>query len=152
MPKLIDSGIYIIELVLKSNVTITHPKFTDFIFPPSYYYYVGSAQKNLSARILRHLKKDKKLHWHIDYLTSNKNVMLSRAFIIEGNSKNEECILVSKLLKTTKMIIAAENFGNSDCRNCKSHLLKSSIALDYNHLLSLYQATVLFIPSSKLIC
>jgi len=34
-----------------------------------YYVYVGSAQNNISKRISRHLRKDKKTKWHVDYLT-----------------------------------------------------------------------------------
>jgi len=36
-------------------------------FREGYYVYIGSAQKNLRKRMERHLKKKKKMRWHIDY-------------------------------------------------------------------------------------
>ncbi|MGE5336851.1 MAG: DUF123 domain-containing protein, partial [Gemmatimonadota bacterium] len=39
-----------------------------FDFPAGRYLYTGSARRNLDARIARHLRGIKRLHWHIDYL------------------------------------------------------------------------------------
>ena len=36
--------------------------------PAGDYVYTGSARRNLEARIARHCRRNKKLHWHIDYL------------------------------------------------------------------------------------
>lgn len=38
-----------------------------FLFLPGCYVYVGSGLNNLNKRIERHLCKNKKLRWHIDY-------------------------------------------------------------------------------------
>ena len=151
MPKLINSGIYILELKAGSGLKIIHPKFINYYFQKGYYYYVGSAQKNLIQRLKRHSKKDKKKHWHIDYLTTHNNIRILRIFLIPHLKKKSECILVGKLIKNTELNIVVENFGNSDCNNCRSHLLYSKTKMDYNQLLALYHSTVLFIPSSKLI-
>ncbi len=35
-------------------------------FPAGHYLYTGSARRNLEARIHRHLRREKKLRWHID--------------------------------------------------------------------------------------
>jgi len=37
-------------------------------FKTGYYVYVGSAMQGLEKRITRHLRKNKKIHWHLDYI------------------------------------------------------------------------------------
>ena len=79
------------------------------------YIYTGSAKKNIDARIERHKSRDKKMHWHIDFLLNNKN-----AKIVEVQKfDEEECALNQKA--SGEIVIAG--FGSSDCKNkCKSHL------------------------------
>ena len=56
-------------------ITIPHPlrlqvgRLGDIVFPEGYWLYFGSALNGLEARLRRHLRHDKKLHWHVDYLT-----------------------------------------------------------------------------------
>jgi len=48
------------------------------MFPKGYYCYTGSARgsgsTNLKHRIGRHLKKEKRMFWHIDYVLKNQNI------------------------------------------------------------------------------
>lgn len=153
MPKPIDnSGIYILEIELKQTLILKHKKFNETKLVSGFYYYVGSAQKNLLSRIKRHYKKDKKLHWHIDYLTSRREAEIKNAYIIKNLNKNYECKLTSELEKKFKLNFPIIGFGNSDCTRCKSHLLFSEKKIPQSQLLALYQSTVLFIPSSREIC
>jgi len=85
-------------------------------FRKGIYFYVGSAQRNLSARLERHSRKSKSLHWHIDYL-SVKAVMLG-AITIDG-SKEQECRFAQDLGEMFELAIPG--FGASDCR-CNGHL------------------------------
>ncbi len=147
-----NSGVYILELKAIKDFTISNKKFNDKVFLKGYHYYFGSAQKNLSQRVFRHTQKEKVKHWHIDYLTTNVNILIERVFIFKGLSKIYECILAEKLLNNFETQHTIANFGNSDCSKCKSHLWYSVNQLNYSHLCSLYQSTVLFIPSSKDIC
>ncbi|HOL69399.1 MAG TPA: GIY-YIG nuclease family protein [Methanothermobacter sp.] len=80
------------------------------------YVYVGSAFKSLEARIRRHLSRDKKIHWHIDYLLTQSYVRVEDV-IFTADERRLEC-LISKALENPGSI---EGFGCSDC-NCKSHL------------------------------
>ena len=80
------------------------------------YFYVGSAQRNLSKRLERHSMKEKALRWHIDYL-SVKAEMLG-AITIDG-TRELECQLAKKLGGMFEL--AVPGFGASDCR-CKGHL------------------------------
>ena len=86
-----------------------------FIFPIGSYVYTGSAQKNMNKRIERHLSKNKKLHWHIDYLLNNDAVQI----IDIKKSEIIECSLNQK----TNGVIIIKGFGSSDCNLCcGSHL------------------------------
>lgn len=88
------------------------------------YAYVGSAQRNLEKRIERHLKRNKKKFWHIDYLTSDNFVGIVGVFLKKAE-KSEECRVAAKLSESE---VPIENFGCSDC-GCTSHLfLLSNLA------------------------
>lgn len=87
-----------------------------FIFQKGIYFYVGSAQRNLSARLERHARKDKPLRWHIDYLSSKAKIL--GAIIVPGPHENE-CELANELGRMFELAVAG--FGASDCR-CSGHL------------------------------
>ncbi|MEM7257196.1 MAG: GIY-YIG nuclease family protein [Pseudomonadota bacterium] len=77
--------------------------------------YTGSAKRNLEARIARHLRADKKLRWHIDYLLVHPHVDV----IEVKRSTKPECQLNQELDGS----IVLHRFGASDCTNgCGSHL------------------------------
>lgn len=44
-------------------------------FPHGFYCYVGSGLKNLSQRIDRHLAKDKRFRWHIDWFLKHAKIL-----------------------------------------------------------------------------
>lgn len=83
--------------------------------------YAGSAKGGggIGARLRRHLRKDKKVHWHVDELTNAAARMAALA--IPGGS---ECEIVDRLLASGLFETALKGFGSSDCRVCKAHLLK----------------------------
>lgn len=142
------SGIYILEIEAKVNFKLDIKKFTGLTFPAGWYYYVGSAQKNFHHRVLRHIRKEKKIHWHIDHLTTNKKIDVKSIYIFENKPKQFETDLVKDLVDNIPLKYFADGFGNSDDPVCKSHLLYSRQAVAYSHFISRYQSTVRFIPSS----
>jgi len=83
---------------------------------------VGSAQKNMLQRITRHLKKEKKLRWHIDYLTTSPDFKIKNCFI-SVLPKNYECKVVKQLKRSFLFSSPVKKFGSSDCTICHSHLL-----------------------------
>lgn len=145
----LNAGIYLLEIKLKENLVLDIKKFSKEMLKSGYYYYTGSAQKNLFQRIDRHLKVEKKKHWHIDYLSSSKNSEISRIFVIPNAPKSVECKIGKKLKEEFDITDSLIGFGNSDCRNCRTHLFYSKVKIDYNHLFSLYQDMVLFNDSSN---
>ena len=90
-----------------------------FVFPEGTYVYTGSAKRNFAARIARHLRQEKTLHWHIDHLLTTPGVSIVEV----RHAQVDECVLN----QATPGDIVAPGFGASDCRNrCGSHLKRLS--------------------------
>jgi len=86
-----------------------------FTFPAGAYVYTGSAKRAFEARIARHLRADKTLRWHIDYLLAAPDATVVEVI----RSSTPECTL-NQIVRGS---IVAPGFGASDCRSgCGSHL------------------------------
>jgi Uri superfamily endonuclease len=121
------SGVYTLILFLQKEATVTIGRLGKQKFPKGYYVYTGSAlgkgSSNLKHRIARHLRKEKQLFWHIDYLLADENVSVETVVAAETN-EDLECSLNSYLKNMEGAKIQVNGFGASDCRkNCGSHLL-----------------------------
>ncbi len=151
MQKITDirSGIYLLEFFTQGSPPLSIKKFSAAALQKGYYYYVGSAQKNFHHRIGRHLRNKKKVHWHIDHLTTNEHFKIKRIFIFPNAPKDFECKLRSNMQTEFKMESPLLGFGNGDCNICATHLLFRKSKIDQNHFISLYQSMVLLIPASK---
>lgn len=114
-----------LEIMAEKPFRVSSPAFRSLMFPEGYYYYSGSAQKNLIKRIERHLRKDKIIHWHIDYLTSSDNCRITRIMLFPNADRDNECLTVNLLIEKYGLTIPAPGFGSSDCSSCISHLLYS---------------------------
>ncbi|MGZ7049923.1 MAG: GIY-YIG nuclease family protein, partial [Methanobacterium sp.] len=64
---------YCLLINLNVDSEISVGKLGKLNFKKGFYVYVGSALNSIDARIKRHLKNDKKLFWHIDYLLTTSN-------------------------------------------------------------------------------
>lgn len=112
-------GIYCLILEVKKDVKVVIGALGKKSFRKGNYIYIGSALNNLEKRIQRHLRKEKKIHWHIDYLTTNKEFKIIKTFF-KQTSKKEECNIAKKV---SEKGIPINSFGCSDCK-CQSHLYK----------------------------
>ena len=112
----LDSGVYIAVFYLARATKISVGKLGRFGFRQGIYFYAGSAQRGLSARLERHGRKKKPLRWHIDYLSVRCE--MPGAITIAG-PRERECELAKKLAGMFEL--AAPGFGASDCR-CGGHL------------------------------
>lgn len=112
-------GSYVLIIENKKDQTIQVGKLGKIFFKKGFYAYVGSALNGLEQRINRHLRVNKKIHWHIDYLLSKTKVV--DIFFIENKIK-EECKIADNFKQKLKFI---PKFGCSDC-NCNSHLFYGS--------------------------
>lgn len=84
-----------------------------------YYLYFGSALNGLNSRIARHIRQDKKLHWHIDTLTAVAQVV-QVWYVVD--TRRWECAWAKAASCIPGVVMPARGFGSSDCR-CPSHLL-----------------------------
>ena len=112
-------GTYTLLIELSQPRNIPFGKLRNYSFKAGYYAYVGSALNGLEQRIGRHLRKEKKLHWHIDYLLQYTEVC--GAIYAETGSR-QECRIAEGLQKILEPV---PGFGCSDCR-CFSHLFFSN--------------------------
>lgn len=92
---------------------------------PGAYAYCGSARGpgGLRARIARHLRPGKALHWHIDRLTA-----VGRVTAVAYTKHGSECALFERLLAGPGASVPIPGFGSSDCRRCPSHLVRIEAA------------------------
>ena len=110
-------GVYILVMELRKNSPMRIGSLGIIDFKKGYYAYTGSAMGGLEQRIKRHLRKEKNIHWHIDYLLQKAEI--KKVHIKETNSKEDECRTAVALMNDGGTPII--KFGSSDCR-CISHL------------------------------
>jgi len=113
-------GVYVLVVRVSSPTEIKIGSLGKLGFKPGLYAYVGSAQNNLDLRVARHKRKDKPVHWHIDYLLKNPAATVSDVFI-KPSDKSEECRIADLLAHNC--IESLGGFGCSDC-NCPSHMFR----------------------------
>jgi len=113
-----NKGSYHLIIYLSKSRWITIGKLGKFRFPKGYYIYTGSAMNSLSARIDRHLKKKKRLFWHIDFLLKYGKILKVRENVSKTRRECQENLKVGRLFGA---IILHKKFGSSDC-NCQTHL------------------------------
>ena len=111
--KLNFPGTYVLILKVNDNILLRH-----WEIKKGFFAYVGSAKNGLSKRLSRHLKKEKKLFWHIDYLLDKKEVEIYKIYI----SKREIEKAVAKIFE--RLYYPILGFGNGDNKSVKGHLFK----------------------------
>lgn len=119
-------GIYVPVISLSCSVNVTVGKLGTLRFEKGLYAYIGSAQVALERRIERHLRKEKHVFWHIDYLLKIPSAKISKIFT-KTSGKQDECNVAEKIGARGE---AVTGFGCSDC-GCKSHLYRVN---DYSFL------------------
>ena len=113
-----DGGTYALVIVLGIGVRLQAGKLGIHSLLPGYYVYIGSALGGLSGRLTRHLRLEKKLHWHIDYLL--QEAMVAQIWYAFGQLRLE-CTWNAIVRGLPGAISSIPRFGTSDCR-CASHL------------------------------
>jgi histidyl-tRNA synthetase len=108
-------GAYALALRLDAPLDVRAGKISARL-PAGDYLYCGSAYGpgGLRARLARHMRPQKRAHWHIDQLTSVTNAL---GAIVE--ECGDECTLNAALANLPTPIAG---FGSSDCRRCAAHL------------------------------
>ncbi len=113
-----DHGTYVLILRCRKIQNTSIGKLGKVSLQPGFYLYVGSAQGpgGIKARVSRHRRRKKKLHWHIDYL--RKHTALLETWYETGETSREHDWAATL---ASRHQIGHQRFGASDCR-CPSHL------------------------------
>jgi sugar fermentation stimulation protein A len=114
-----DRGSYLLLLELDREWKVEIGGLGSLLFPRGHYVYVGSAMKNLTARVHHHQRPVKRPHWHIDYLRPYASSF--QAFPIRASARLE-----CKVAEAASGFFHAihKGFGSSDC-GCQTHLFLS---------------------------
>lgn len=113
------AGSYLLLLRTREEVSLRVGKLGDVRFVTGWYVYCGSAHGpgGLQARLARHLRTDKQIHWHVDYLRTIAAV--EGVFATESDLRLE-CTLAAGVGQLPEAV-PVPGFGASDCR-CLTHL------------------------------
>ena len=114
-------GLYALVCVLPRAVTISVGRLGEVAFPAGWYVYVGSARGpgGLAARVGRHLRRTKRVRWHVDSLLAWAEV---REVWGKAGDAPGECAWAAALAQAPGARRWPPGFGASDCR-CPGHLV-----------------------------
>ena len=119
---LADAGCYSLIISLKRQKKIRVGKLGVAQFPPGTYVYTGSAMKGLAARLRRHCRREKKIHWHIDHLLTLPEARVKR-IVVYPAAPGQECRQNRRIAARAGATVILRRFGESDCKSgCASHL------------------------------
>ena len=114
-------GAYALLVRLDASVTLRVGRLGKCRFSAGYYAYGGSARGSggIGARLRRHMRPEKRIHWHIDHLTTSAHIVA--AWALPGGS---ECDVVDAFLSMDQSGVPVAGFGASDCTRCRAHLVR----------------------------
>ncbi|MBP8974534.1 MAG: GIY-YIG nuclease family protein [Anaerolineae bacterium] len=117
-------GTYALVLRLDRSVVLVAGRLAPATLRPGLFVYVGSARGpgGLRGRVSRHLRANKRAHWHIDALTALAPV--TRVWMVES-AERRECLWAGALRALPDVTVPIAGFGASDC-TCDAHLLALS--------------------------
>ena len=116
--EIIHCKVYVLYINLRKSISISVGRLGKISFKKGGYLYIGSAKKGIINRLNRHLRKSKKIFWHIDYLLSQNSSKINKIWVADNI---RECNL-AKRIRQFIQVEQIKGFGCSDCR-CLSHLL-----------------------------
>ena len=114
-------GTYLLLARLDKPTRLAVGRLGDHLFPAGWYAYAGSAlgPGGLPARLARHARPHKRIHWHIDHLLGPAQLVQSWQMACPARL---ECQWAAALVRLAQARIALPRFGASDCR-CPGHLV-----------------------------
>ena len=113
-------GTYVLVLRIDEPLEIQAGSLGNIRLAPGDYVYLGSALRGLAPRILRHLRRYKTRHWHIDSIT--EKLLPAEVWWRESDNR-AECTWAHEALALQGAEAPAPGFGSSDCV-CETHLVR----------------------------
>jgi Uri superfamily endonuclease len=113
-------GTYALLLGLQEPAELEVGRLGAIRFDSPFYLYFGSAfgPGGLKARLGRHLRPERRLHWHIDYLRQVTEIL---GVWHTNDTARLECTW-ARAASALRGASLVPRFGSSDC-HCRSHLL-----------------------------
>ncbi len=119
-----EAGTYALFLHLEEELQMQVGALGPCSFPMGVHVYAGSAMGGLRARLARHVRRDKRVHWHVDRLTTATGCRVLGA-VVFTSPVLQECDIIGSL-EGVKGVDDAEvrppRFGASD-HGCRGHLV-----------------------------
>ena len=109
-------GTYALLTRVDTPISIAIGKLGVLSFDAGCYCYVGSALSGVQGRVARHLRPEKKVRWHVDYLLQHAQTV---AVLCRYSRERLECRIAQELKNLG--LASVRGFGASDCQ-CSSHL------------------------------
>jgi Uri superfamily endonuclease len=115
-----EPGTYVLVLESSQRAQVTVGTLGRIQLEAGFYLYVGSAlgPGGLAARVGRHARKSKQLHWHIDYVRAH--CQLTEVWMTR-DARPWEHAWAGALARMPGVTLPMPRFGASDCR-CPTHL------------------------------
>lgn len=130
------AGTYALFFRLPSPMEVQAGRLGSAPLPAGWVIYVGSAlgPGGLRARLRRHLAREKRVHWHIDALSTR---IRPEFWLARADGERHECAWTQHLAAHPAASIPVLGFGSSDCRRgCQSHLIAFPAEMDREALIT----------------
>ena len=130
-------GTYALLIALERSGQAVIGRLGRFRFPVGFYLYVGSAlgPGGLAGRLARHLRADKRLHWHVDYMLHARSASVAEVWTT-SDAVRRECDWARAAMRLAGAQVVVPRFGASDCR-CAAHLFNFAAMPDRSVFASL---------------
>ena len=114
-------GTYALFLSLEEELHTEVGTLGPCTFPRGVHVYAGSAMGGLRARLARHVRREKRVHWHVDMLTTAPGCRVLGAVVFTSTVLGE-CDIVASLEGVEDAEVRPLHFGASD-HGCRGHLV-----------------------------
>lgn len=117
-----EKGTYALLIDLEKDRYLNIGKQGSTYFNRGFYIYCGSAQGKggLKGRLKILLRRNRRIHWHIDHLLEFSKVL---GIYYMVTNENRECIWSQRFGMCSDLTVPCIRFGASDCKeNCQAHL------------------------------
>lgn len=115
------TGTYALFLHIEEEVQMQVGALGLCTFPRGVHVYAGSAKRGLRARLARHVRREKRVHWHVDRLTTAGGCRVLGA-VVFTSPVLRECDIVGSLEDVEGAEVRPPRFGASD-HGCRGHLV-----------------------------
>lgn len=118
-----EPGVYALLMNLRAETHIRIGALGDQVFASGWYVYIGSAHGpgGVKSRATRHASRNKRQHWHIDYLTEVAEIR-EIWFSYAEQAREHDWARVLGELEGGRLPVVG--FGSQDCKaRCGSHLV-----------------------------